>query len=87
VKRKAWRLFYIAADGRIMAVDVRADFSTLEPGTPRALFEARVPLLTGEGHHYAVTADGQRFLANALTQELPSPITVVVNWSAESKRY
>jgi hypothetical protein len=36
---------------------------------------------------YAVTADGQRFLINAVVDAEPNaPLTVVVNWAAEVKR-
>jgi hypothetical protein len=36
---------------------------------------------------YAVTADGQRFLINAVVETEPNaPLTVVVNWAAEAPK-
>jgi serine/threonine protein kinase len=88
----AWRrdgkeVFYLAQDGRLMAVDVRAG-STFDPGRPSALFQTRMsPLLNRPGsrrNQYLVTADGQRFLIHQPPEGRPSslPITVVVNWAA-----
>jgi Tol biopolymer transport system component len=76
-------LFYRAADRKIMAVSVQAD-STLRVGQPRALFEIRVSDVPV--NPYTVSADGQRFLVNTPTEESnASPITVVLNWTAELK--
>jgi Tol biopolymer transport system component len=88
----AWRrdgkeVFYLAQDGKLMAVDVRAG-STFDHGRPSALFQTRMsPLLNRPGsrrNQYVVTADGQRFLIHQPPEGRPSslPITVVVNWAA-----
>ena len=46
---------------------------------PKALFPASRRFLTG----YSVTADGQRFLMNELSEDKQSaPVTVVMNWTA-----
>jgi len=43
--------------------------------------------LTEFRNHYAVTADGQRFLINTLVEETnATPISVVVKWTADLKR-
>jgi len=50
----------------------------------RALFEVR---RGGPGYVYDATADGQRFLVNtAVEQKTSSPITLVVNWTADLKK-
>ena len=50
----------------------------------RLLIETRP---TGPVYVYAVTADGQRFLVNtAVEQKTSSPITLVINWTADLKR-
>jgi hypothetical protein len=50
-------------------------------GAPVARFD-----LPNEGSQYDVTADGQRFLVTQGVHELaPSPITVVINWTASLK--
>jgi Tol biopolymer transport system component len=84
-------LFYIAPDGRLMAVGVNAAGSTFEASTPKVLF--RTEVLGGRGGgvasawRYAVSKDGQRFLMNtAQEQTVSAPITLDTNWTAELKK-
>jgi dipeptidyl aminopeptidase/acylaminoacyl peptidase len=75
-------LYYRAPGGRLMAVPVTAgrDFS---PGRPLPLFEPRAAVGgLGYGTFYDVAPDG-RFLVNVLVERQSSPITVVLNWSAD----
>ncbi|MBI4470974.1 MAG: protein kinase [Acidobacteria bacterium] len=76
-------IFYLGRDNsKLMAVDVNRKGATLEIGTVRALFD--VP---GSIFPYDVTADGQRFLVNTpVEQKVLSPITLVINWTADLKR-
>jgi hypothetical protein len=61
--------------------------TTFEAGVPKALFETRIPVLTTFRNHYAVTGDGQRFLINSGLEETNfTPLSVVVNWTADLKR-
>ena len=67
-----------------MSVSTRG--SALELGTPVKLFDA-----TFLNAYFAMTADGQRFFANMRSETQAvindsQPITVVLNWSAASKR-
>ena len=82
-RRDGRELFYIAADRKLMAVDVKLG-STFEAGVPKPLFgPLGVLTLTDFRNHYAVTADGQRFLINTTIEGADAaPITVVVNWTA-----
>lgn len=96
-RRDGKELFYIAPDGKLMAVDVKAPLSgrgapSLEFGIPHALFDsqmwnAAVNLVT---FRYDVTPDGQRFLVNSARQAeaaaAPEAITVLTNWMAGSKK-
>jgi eukaryotic-like serine/threonine-protein kinase len=83
----AWRsdgkeLFYLAADKKLMAVDVKVAPS-FEAGGPRALFQTRVRdnTLTGDRNQYAAAPDGQRFLVvTPVADSGAAPITVVLNW-------
>jgi hypothetical protein len=82
--------------GKIMAVDVTTRGDTLEPGSPKELFDSpyvNVPHgggprgLAGPYHTYAVSADGQRFLiphpiSSGDSTSLVQPIVVVMNWAA-----
>ena len=87
-RRDGKELFYIALDDRLMAVPIRiaSDGQTLEAGAPVPLFVTRIgsaasPNVTRQ--QYMVSADGQRFLMNTLTEEATSPITVILNWKAK----
>jgi len=86
-RRDGKELFYISADSKIMAVDVTTN-PMFKTGIPKALFQA--PILGGAtARHvirYDVSPDGQRFLINSAAPEGPSPITVVLNWTALLKR-
>ena len=81
-------LFYLTLDGRLMAVEVRAD-RTFEPGVSVALFETPIGTTdTSNNADYAVTTDGQRFLIVAASDE-ESPteremasLTVILNWTS-----
>jgi Tol biopolymer transport system component len=78
-------LFYVAADGMMMAVPI-GDTSAgqpIEAGTPVPLFRARVSTAGGGvlRQQYTVTADGKRFLINAISEEAAAaPITIIANW-------
>ncbi|HET6890176.1 MAG TPA: hypothetical protein VFH31_03670, partial [Pyrinomonadaceae bacterium] len=85
-RRDGKELFYVAADRKLMAVDIKLG-ATFEARTLKTLFATRVLTLTGYRYHYAVTADGQRFLINTTIEEIGTgPISVVVNWTADLKR-
>jgi eukaryotic-like serine/threonine-protein kinase len=87
----AWRqdgkeLFYVAADRKMMAVDIKGEGANFEAGPPTPLFELRVPNYTGSQAQFAVTPDGQKFLiANTHGENKSEPITVALNWTANLK--
>ncbi|MDQ3196598.1 MAG: hypothetical protein M3Q32_09625, partial [Pseudomonadota bacterium] len=84
-RRDGRELFYVAADGRMMAVGVKTNGATFEPGTPTALFKTRMLSATVQSSiDYDVTADGQRFLIGTLIGEA-TPVSVILNWTAEVK--
>ncbi len=81
-RRDSRELFYLASDGKLMAVPVGpgADFA---PGAPMPLFEPRAVADTlGFGTFYDVAPDG-RFLINVLVERTAPPVTVVLNWRAD----
>ena len=57
----------------------------VEPGAPVPLFATHVGgAVQGPNRwQYMVSPDGQRFLMNTVTEEAPSPITVILNWKAK----
>ncbi|MFN2453128.1 MAG: protein kinase [Pyrinomonadaceae bacterium] len=84
-RRDGKELFYIAADKKLMAVEVKAG-ATFEIGTPTALFQTRVAGYTLP-NRYAPTQDGQRFLVNSVLEEASqTPITVILNWNSTLKK-
>jgi hypothetical protein len=88
--RPRWRangreLFYVAADGTLMAVSVKPG-EMFEASAPVALFKTGIPGTGVSGSYvytldYAVTRDGQRFLISA-GQPNTVPTNIVVNWTA-----
>jgi Tol biopolymer transport system component/transposase len=84
-------LFYIALDGRLMAVPVRLmiDSRRVEVGAPAPLFATRIggaaASQTVLRQQYVVSADGQRFLMSTVPEVTSStPITVIMNWKPQS---
>jgi len=85
-RRDGKELFYYSSDGKLMAVPVEKGES-FTTGTPVALFDFRAGSSGSATVPYAVTADGQRFLLNAVVEnETAAALTVVSNWTAELKR-
>ena len=79
-------LFFVATNGMMMS----SSFARRPPGappvtgTPVALFAARIVTTVGGllRPQYAVSADGKRFLLNAVSEGAASaPITVIANWA------
>jgi Tol biopolymer transport system component len=79
-------LFYIAADGRMMAVALDAKGTSLEYGTPKPLFETRtLPASAGAWFEYDVARDGQRFLVGTILDgpnAMPPSPTLMLDWTA-----
>jgi hypothetical protein len=77
-------LFYIAADGKLMAVEVKSG-AGFESGAPKALFDLRG--IKAIGGNYAVSADARKFLVMTSIEEASAaPFIVVHNWTADLNR-
>ena len=83
-------IFYLSPDNKLMGVDVKATAQGFTVGSARPLFETRPRLANFGGVNaspYDVTADGQRFLVNTLTEEASGePLTLLLNWPALLKK-
>jgi Tol biopolymer transport system component len=83
-RRDGKELFYIALDGRLMAVPVTsASGGQLDIGAPAVLFAPKIGSAVQQGdyrYQYMVTADGQRFLVNTVSDAPSLPITLILNW-------
>ena len=80
-RRDGQELFYLAPDGTLMAVPVRAS-GAIEFGAPTGLFqffssERGVP---ANQPPYDVTADGQHFIVSAVVRRTDPSINVLLNW-------
>jgi eukaryotic-like serine/threonine-protein kinase len=88
-RRDGRELFYLEPGNRFMAVSVRSG-TGFEAGDPVPLFRSPWPVgftLRAWYAAYDVSADGQRFLVNAVVEDAAStPINVVLNWTAGLKK-
>jgi len=82
-RRDGKELLYTTSDGRLMSVDVTLG-GTFKAGVPRLLFQASI--YGGGGgqlRRWDMTADGQRFLFDAVGGgDVSAPLTLVENWTA-----
>ena len=91
-RQPRWRsdgkeLFYLAQDGKLMAVDIEATARGLTVGPPRALFPTLVNAVELTRNSYVVARGGQRFLfVNPVQESGPAPVTIVLNWAAEHQK-
>jgi eukaryotic-like serine/threonine-protein kinase len=78
--RDGKELYFIGADGKLMAVDVKSGpDGSFEAGAPKGLFD---PHTSGaQTDRFDVAKDG-RFLIPAVVEQSGGAITVVVNWTA-----
>lgn len=83
-RRDGKELFYLSADNKIVAAEVRGDTSSFAVGTVNPLFETRVYRSAFGG--FDVTADGQRFIVAYEPGQPNVAITLVENWDAELKK-
>jgi Tol biopolymer transport system component len=77
-------LFYLASDGRLMAAPIRlaADGRVAEAVGPVPMFTTRLGRTAANPYspQYVVSSDGRRFLLNVLVEDVPAPITLLLNW-------
>jgi Tol biopolymer transport system component len=73
-------MFYMTPDYTLMSASVSVSGGVIHVGTPRVLFATRAKRLF---FPYDVSADGQRFLINAMPEDAgAAPLTLLVNWPA-----
>ena len=87
-RRDGRELFYLAADGNLMSVEVKTD-GVFEASIPKSLFRIKSPRVATQNYEklYTVTPDGERFLVrSAVSQEDPLTINVLTNWEKGLKQ-
>ncbi len=80
-RRDGKELFYISADDKLMAVDVKIN-DTFVAGSPKALFDMQLSMTVAGRWAYQPAADGQRFLVLSNARSSSPQIAVVLNWQA-----
>jgi serine/threonine protein kinase len=74
-------LYYLSADGSVMAVEVAAG-PVFQPGMTRRLFQ-----VSDYADSLDVTAGGKKFLIGIPTADsVPTPFTVLMNWQTSLKK-
>jgi Tol biopolymer transport system component len=79
-------LFYIDPAGMMMAAPITDTGSTVEPGTPVALFKSNISgggVDNAQGRQYDVARDG-RFMINRVLDTAVAPITLIQNWNPDA---
>jgi Tol biopolymer transport system component len=82
-RRDGKEIFYISADNKMMAAEVKASGSSFEVSAIHALFETRPYGVFGR---FDVSADGQSFAVPYEAGQPRAAITLVVNWDSELKK-
>ena len=81
-RRDSQELFYISEDYTLMAAEVQASQKEFNVKSVRPLFRVNyAPEASASGGSYDVSADGTRFLMNVNSDDTPSPISIVLNWT------
>jgi eukaryotic-like serine/threonine-protein kinase len=75
-------IFYLSSDNQIMAAEVEEQGNSIRVRPAQALFRAAV---APSYSPYDVTPDGKKFVINTLS-EPSTPLTLVVNWTANLKK-
>jgi Tol biopolymer transport system component len=81
-------LFYLSAEGKMMAVPVTAGVS-FEARSPVALFQThrRQPISSQDVFSYDVSTDGQRFLVITKVDEVnTAPLSIMLHWASEMEK-
>jgi len=81
-------LFYIGLDGKIMRVPVTTG-TKFDPGSATVLFQAnpRVMVAIADQVTYDVSENGQKFLVNTQLKTGSTPMSVILNWTANLKNH
>jgi Tol biopolymer transport system component len=77
-------LYYVSADGKLMAAGVRLGADSAAPSTPREVSAVRV-VATNFASPYSVAPDGKRFLVR-MPASGSQQLEVVANWPALLKQ-
>jgi eukaryotic-like serine/threonine-protein kinase len=79
------QLFYLADDGKLMAAALKEAQGALQLSSLRPQFQTNAT--PGSNDSYDVAPDGKKFLLDVVaTEETPTPLTLVENWTAQLRK-
>jgi eukaryotic-like serine/threonine-protein kinase len=73
-------LFYVSPDYKLMVAALNLRGDSVEPSATRELFT--LPIVDIGLSPYEAATNGQLFLVRSTTEQVPKPLTVIVNWPA-----
>ena len=80
-------LFYVDPLGKMMSVEIKPG-EAFEPGPPKPLFTFRGSNNPYSTFRYDVTPDGRKFIILTPVEDTPfDPLNIVLNWTAELKKW
>jgi len=80
-------LYFIAPDGRLMAVPVGQRGSEFEAGKPVPLFETHMGMGTATFRaQYTVWRDGRFLISQVVEESSAVPITLILNWNPAQRK-
>jgi Tol biopolymer transport system component len=82
-RRDGRRIFYIAADRKLMTADFDPDHEVAS--TPHEVFQTRIVAPNLTSFQYDVAPDG-RFLINSFPSSNSSPLTLMTGWRSPGER-
>ena len=78
-------IYYVSQDHSVVfAAAVGEESGRFQVSSVKRLFSAQ--MISGRGYPYDVSRDGKRFLVVASAGLTTSPLTLVIDWSAEVRR-
>ena len=82
-RRDGGELFFVSGSNALMSVTVKPGDGFVA-GAPQRLFD--IDLIGSDGWDYAVSDDGQRFLAARYVGTIEGSISVIANWLATLRK-
>jgi serine/threonine protein kinase/Tol biopolymer transport system component len=92
-RQARWRadgkeLYFIASDGKLMAVPVSSSGSAFEARAAVPLFQVRIVSTSASAQkpQYAVARDGRFLINQPLKEAAVTPITLLMNWNPDTQK-
>ena len=77
-------IWFVGMDGSMRTASVNAKSEEFELDPVQTLFQ--IGFMTPLGNPYEITPDGQRIIFSTFPENVPTPLVLVTNWTAELKK-